>query len=332
MSCLNTTGCSGNENFTRLLDRAGKNRFLQKAERFSSEITGIGPGESFYRGMMEALGYSGNKDAFMELARRAPLEYLEMKKDCGMPDEKYIFYLQLILLGTAGFLTVENMERLLSAGLDKVLVRQMIGKVKSIDLKNAMSPGNWRFFRIRPCNSPVRRLVAMCYLLLKYRRKGLLRGALDLINSVSDITKPRNQEKELVVSAGGTSYLGDTRAAEIIVNVLLPFTFAYGKHNDESELSGKALALYTNYPGLEMNSLLRHMTTQFGFSKKAVNTTIRQQGMIHIYKNLCTRGRCADCELGKLESGRNIQGQPVNLSGLEPEEAAGGDHRGIIGA
>ncbi|UCD09091.1 MAG: DUF2851 family protein [Dehalococcoidales bacterium] len=332
ISCLNFTGYASNKLLEQKLDSAGKNRFFEKSERFYSEISSIGPGESLYRGIMEALGYSGNKGAFMELARRIPLGFLEMKKENKITDETYFVDLQCLLFGTAGFLTGENIERLCSAGLDRELVAQMMVSVQYMDMNDVMSPRSWRLFRIRPCNSPFRRLAAMSYLLLKYRRKGLLESMLDLIDSVSDSAKPRELEKELVVSAGRTSYLGKNRAAEIIVNVLLPFTFAYGEYNNEPELSEKALALYTNYPGLEMNSLLRHMIRQLGFEKSAVKTAIRQQGMIHIYKNLCTQGRCHDCELSKFKAGCDIQGQPVYLPGFESEKAAGGDHRSIIGA
>ena len=332
MNCLNVAGYAGDKYIFKYLDRAGKNRFLQKAERFSSEISGVTPGESLYRGIMEALGYSGNKDAFRELARKAPLDLLEIKKDSGMRDDTYLFYLQLILFSRAGFLAAENMERLCSAGLDRELVKRMIGAVKVTDGSDTMSPGSWRLFRIRPCNSPFRRLAAMSYLLLKYRRKGLLKGMLDLVDSVSDAAKPRDMEKGLVVSTDSISYLGKNRAAEIIVNVLLPFAFAYGEYNDEPELSEKALALYTDYPGLEMNSLIRHMTGQLGFDKSAVNRAIRQQGLIHIYKNLCTRGRCYECELSKFKTGRDVQRKSVNLPGFKPEETAGSDHGGVIGA
>jgi hypothetical protein len=332
IGCLNIAGYAGDKYIIKHLDRAGKNRFLQKTERFSSEISGTTPGESLYHGIMEALGYSGNKDAFRELARRAPLELLEMKKDCRMRDETYLFNLQLTLFGRAGFLTAENMERLCSAGLDSEPVKRTISTVKLTDRYDTMSPGSWRLFRIRPCNSPFRRLAAMSYLLVKYRREGLLKGMLNLMYSVSDAAKPRDLEKGLVISTDRISYLGKNRAAEIIVNVLLPFAFAYGENNNEPELSGKSLALYTNYPGLEMNSLVRHMTGQLGLDKIAVNKAIRQQGLIHIYKNLCTRGRCQECPLSEFKTGRDVQRKPVNLTSLEPEETAGSDHGGVIGA
>ena len=160
---------------------------------------------------------------------------------------------------------------------------------------------------------------------------------LDLIDSISDLTQSHKLETELVVSTQDNAnniitLLGKNRTAEIIVNVLLPFCFAYGRYKDKSGLAEKALALYSRYPKLEANSLIRHMTRQLGVNKTAVNTAIRQQGLIHIYKNLCTRGRCYECELSEFKTGRDIQRKPVDLPGFESEETAGGDHCGIIGA
>jgi hypothetical protein len=139
---------------------------------------------------------------------------------------------------------------------------------------------------------------------------------LNMIVSVSNAAKPRELENGLV-SPGetSTSFLGKNRAGEIIVNVLLPFAFAYGECNTEPESSEKALALYKDYPGLEMNSLIKHMIRQLGLKKTMVNTAIRQQGMIHIYKNLCTRGRCQECELSQFKTRRNIQRQAVDFPG-----------------
>jgi hypothetical protein len=332
MTCMNLAGNRGSKVFGSYLDRAGRTRFLQKAVRFTSEIDDIGPDESLYRGIMEALGYSANKDSFLELARKMPLTLLEAKKDSGMQDENYLFELLLLLFAMAGFLKEEYRERLCSAGLDGELVKRMIRTGNSLVMNGAVSTGSWRLFRIRPCNSPFRRLAAMSYLLLKYRDKGLLRSMLDLIDSVPDPVKPRELERELVISEGGISFLGKNRAAEIIVNVLLPFVFAFGNKYNEPELSERALALYAVYPGLEKNSLTRHMTAQLGLYRTAVNTAIRQQGMIHIYKTLCTQGRCHECELSECKTGRYIQGQPVDLAGFKTEKAAGGDHGSVIGA
>jgi hypothetical protein len=74
------------------------------------------------------------------------------------------------------------------------------------------------------------------------------------------------------------------------------------------------------------------MIEQLGIGRGIVNSAMRQQGLIHIYNNLCTQGGCNICELSKFESGGYVQSQVVGEAGTEPEIAAGGNHGGIVRA
>jgi len=105
------------------------------------------------------------------------------------------------------------------------------------------------------------------------------------------------------------SLLGRGRAADIVVNVLLPFVFVWGKLNSQPELSRKAFTLYHNYPRLSVNTMERHMIKQIGLDSRLVNSAQRQQGLIHIYNTLCTQGKCDCCPLGSKVSsnGAHIQ-------------------------
>ncbi len=303
--CRHITKYITEEYVGELLDRAGEERFLEKSTRFYEEIIESGAGATLYRGIMVALGYSGNKDAFLELAGVLPLELLEMKKDCEIPDEEYLFGIQTLLLGTAGFLTENNTGRLYAAGLDNITVEKLVKAAKCINPEDIMPSKRWRLFRIRPCNSPVRRLMAMSYLLLRYRNRGLLERLLDLADSAPETAGHGEPEKGFIVTLGDIrgTLLGKSRAEEITVNILLPFVFACGVFNEISQMSEKALKLFRDYPRLETNSLVKHMAGQLGLEKTTVNTVRRQQGLIHIYNSLCTRGRCEDCELSNPEAG-----------------------------
>ena len=103
---------------------------------------------------------------------------------------------------------------------------------------------------------------------------------------------------------GGTgidslTLLGRRRAADIIVNILLPFAFAWGEVTSQKELMQKALDLYRSYPKLAENSIEKHMKNQLGLSNNLVNSARRQQGLIHIYNTLCSQGKCNCCPLGE---------------------------------
>ena len=101
--------------------------------------------------------------------------------------------------------------------------------------------------------------------------------------------------------------LGGRRAADIIINVLLPFTFAWAELGSQLQLEEKALELYRHYPKLAANTIERHMKKQLGISNDLVDSARRQQGLIHIYHTLCTQGRCHCCPLSQLEPGDHIQ-------------------------
>ncbi len=108
-----------------------------------------------------------------------------------------------------------------------------------------MSGEAWDTFKVRPGNLPVRRLAAMSYLLLRYREKGLLSGLMDYLDGWQP-ESPRGLEAGLMVGAEGywaaeldfglpagrsaPALLGRDRAAEIVVNVLLPFAAAWGNY------------------------------------------------------------------------------------------------------
>ena len=87
------------------------------------------------------------------------------------------------------------------------------------------------------------------------------------------------------------------RAADIAVNVLLPFTFAWGKFTSQPELEQKSVDLYRRYPKLMANTVERHMSQQLGLNSSVVNSARKQQGLIHIYRSLCTQGKCNCCQL-----------------------------------
>jgi len=328
------------------LDRAGEERFISKTERFQGDIDTMGTGQSLYRGIMGALGYSGNKLAFLELARRAPLRVLETENRANLPEGRYLAIRQALLLGTAGFLYGHLRNKYMVNWVDERWIEGLERIWSSSARIQVIPPDMWHLFKIRPGNTPASRIMAMSYLLLRYREEGLLGGLLSLVEGLPEEQGYRGLERGLLVTdydcgecyhgyPGGLkrrALLGRERAADIVVNVLLPFAFALSRVTGNPVLGEKALYLYRSYPRLGVNSVERHMTEQLGLARGLVNSAMRQQGLIHIYNNLCTQGKCRFCELGELEAGSYVQSQTIHAAGSEPEVAAGGNHGGVIRA
>jgi hypothetical protein len=139
--------------------------------------------------------------------------------------------------------------------------------------------------------------------------------------------------------------LGSGRASDIMINVLLPFTCAWSQLNGRPDLAGAVLEAYRDYPKLSDNALLRHMRSQLQIKGSAVSSAGRQQGLLHIYRTLCTQGRCRTCPLSpsgrsnapetvlhESQAGDDVHVEAVGLTCPELEITAGGNHGGIVGA
>jgi hypothetical protein len=119
-----------------------------------------------------------------------------------------------------------------------------------------MSADDWHFFKIRPGNYPPRRIAAMSYLLLRYRQPGLLAGLENkikeaLANNDGNVLEEgllvmtdefRGYYSDLGMPSSGIApaLLGKERAADIVINVLLPFFYARSMAADGE----KALNIY----------------------------------------------------------------------------------------
>jgi len=322
MPCLKASDRLITGIMAEFLDSAGEERFLAKAVKFQADLAQVEASQSLYQGIMGALGYSKNKLPFLELARRLPLQILESTTQGKISDEECLTRQQALLLGTAGLLPSQRQSRHQGNELDNKWTDKLERLWTSYPHTKAMPPNAWHLFKVRPNNSPVRRLAAMSYLILRYRGKGIFEELVNLVKEVPTSQGYHRLEKGLVVTTNGywashfdfgsgsrignKSLIGSRRADDIVVNVLLPFTLAWSKVASQPELEKKALDLYRRYPKLAVNSVERHMRHQLGLSSNLVDSAQRQQGLIHIYNTLCTQGKCNYCPLSQLEAGNHI--------------------------
>jgi len=221
---------------------------------------------------------------------------------------------QALLLGTAGLLpsqsTALNWSGEKGEWSDKLERSWAItGQTET------MSEYDWELFKVRPNNFPMRRIAAMSYLMLRYRGKQLLDEVISLIRESSAEKGYLKLEKMLLVSAEGywanhfdfgpasrlasPTLIGRRRAADIVINIFLPFTFSWGRINSQPQMARKALEIYQNYPRVAANTVEKHMRKQLGLGGNMVNSARQQQGLLHIYKTLCSQGKCYCCPVGE---------------------------------
>ena len=300
--CYHAVGHLSDAVVGRLLDEAGEQRFQLKAARFRERIAEGEAEQALYQGLMRALGYAKNKEQFQELASRLPISVLH---GLVRGREKDRLIIQALLLGTAGLLPSQRGIEADEAAVELQRMWRFCDGVAPMDC------AQWHLFRVRPENFPTRRLMAASYLLGRFLEKGLLRGVLELV--------PKGQkelEAGFMVAAAdywgrhfdfgcrvrNSNLIGRGRARDIIVNVVLPFTFAWAELNSQPELGKQALNLYRHQPKLGDNEITRELTGLLlgGDGSDVVNSAMRQQGLIHLFQSFCRERKCAQCPIATL--------------------------------
>jgi len=311
LPCFQILNHMDRQTLRKLLNTAGEERFKQKAMHFQTEI--LCPdsngtqkeeaGQVLFQGMMRALGYAKNTKPFEDLADRMPLNFIESREGVALK--------QALLLGTAGLLPPQRWQGKFAKERE---IQELEQIWQSADKKvKTMKEGDWNFSHIYPNNSPVRRIVALSYLIERYYEGTLLAGILQLVKEAPLSGGHRVLENGLTVVGDGywrdhfdfdvrsktkiSALLGNSKAAEILVNVVLPFAFSWGEITNEARLAEKAMELYRDYPRLAEHFITRHMTKQLSFEEPFDLAACHQQGLIHIFRNYCREGRCSQCSL-----------------------------------
>ena len=299
------------------LDRAGDARFTEKSRAFLQLLSprdGRGPasgaaqaGEVLYLGVMDALGYSRNREPFRKLARGMPLARLDrMVRDLNPEERKTA--LQALLLGAAGLLASpgggDEKRRHVAGSTLTASLLPLQGRWRNTGLAPVVEAEEWRLFRIRPSNHPARRLIGMARLLDCLWDEGLVEGLARNVKSgtveglrAALIQPSPDVQADQGAGLMGTALIGGDRAGEIAVNMALPFFFAWGSLVRDGHLRRTALALYRAWPTLPSNEISREMaallTSQMGAQaatrgndvlRREITGARRQQGLIHLYR------------------------------------------------
>ena len=268
------------EELGRLLDEVGEERFRQKAERFAAQMNQEAPTQVLYRGIMRALGYTRNKERFEELAQRLPWAVLEGFCQ-GKSYSEQVKVLQSLLLDMAGLLPAGDRED-----------------------SEPLAVSCWEFFRVRPDNQPQRRLIGAAHLFARFIKVGLLEGVVRLLGECgSDVER---LEVGFTVGASGIYWegeralIGRSRAREVMVNIVLPFAYAWAKASSQPALAEQALVLYIRYSRLSENQITRGLTRLLfdGNGSKVIDSARRQQGLIYLDKTFCFQRSCGECPIG----------------------------------
>lgn len=207
---------------------------------------------------------------------------------------------------------------------------------------------DWVFARLRPPNHPSRRLAGLARLVLRWELSEpatlldklaeildiapsptayntacqtfneLCRVELTAANSDSDLFWSRRYDfadrailASMKAKGASADLIGTDRAADIVVNVFLPFLAAYGRDRYQPTLAKTALAAYHAHPRLSNNELIDNVARQV-FNKwlgqpdatgqlytisRLITGACRQQGLIFLHRTFCSEQNFEACPL-----------------------------------
>ena len=246
------------------LDRAGDERFRSKAGGYAMELESVDAEQVLYAGIMEALGYSANRKPFAALAASVPMARLRALRD--EPGVTRLLSIRAMLVSASGLMSSASTE-------DAERFDATLKGLPSVE--KIAEP--WKTFRVRPSNHPLRRIEGAAVLIDRALREGLV--------SALARTVRQGTHRPVIDQFTVPPFIGESRAREIAVNVVLPFLYAWGGVARDRKLRAASMEIFRRMPGLADNEITREMKRLLppGVDTRGAR---RQQGLIHLYKHM----------------------------------------------
>ncbi len=303
------------------LAAAGDARFDAAVARFGAQVTGrdgTALEQLLYEAVAEALGYSHNAAAMRTLAAALPLAAVRAHTS----RLSGALQAEALLLGTAGLLP--SQRHLPAARRDDPYLAALEQAWQETQGVPALRAYHWETGRVRPENTPVRRVVALAHLALRWPAPGLVPRVLDGIASLPPAAAARALAALVTVpcppgfwaafwdagvplrAASGhraveaAALVGASRAADVVVNVFLPLAAALAAYRGDREREERARAVYQAHPPLAENWITRLVRERAGLPAgrgDPLATARHQQGLIALYEGPCHALVCRTCPL-----------------------------------
>ncbi len=269
-----------------------------------------------YEGFMEALGYSKNQQPFVKLARNVPLQWLADTITSSRSSNPQLD-IEAMLFGVSGLLTSPKRT---DDEATKEFVTQLQTswkKIQKLYRNECCDATEWQFFRLRPDNFPTMRLAGAARFVSSLLNKRLLKSLIQILKNqeLNSKEKHRRLTELFMVDADGfwkthyrfgeqakkelTKLIGNSRADEIVQNVVVPVCFLYARIFKDKDVRRSTLEVFERCLPTSENSILKTIDEQLLKGKFKLNSAKLQQGALQLYKFYCSEERCGECMVGK---------------------------------
>jgi hypothetical protein len=272
-----------------VLEAAAQFRLRRKADRLRQRIEIHGRDETIYQSLADALGYKQNRLPFTLLAQRLPLALLLKHREDA----------EALLFGVSGFLETPDLAAVRKS--TRSYLRSLWDrwwKHREQFARLILPPKIWKLSGARPLNHPHRRLGALAVLVGNWRKfsAGANNGAASDVTSLLTSLQHNFWTKHYTLAAQSSpsslAIIGDSRAAEVLANVIYPLALA-----NDRDLWSEYKKLRAQLSNRSVKIAAARLFADDPRQKHFLRTVVGQQGLLQIYEDFCLRDAsdCADC-------------------------------------
>jgi hypothetical protein len=272
-----------------VLEAAAQFRLRRKADRLRQRAETHGREETIYQSLADALGYKQNRLPFTLLAQRLPLALLHKYRDDA----------EALLFGVAGFLETPDLAVVRKP--TRSYLRSLWDrwwKHREQFARLIVPPKIWKLSGARPLNHPHRRLGALATLVANWRKFSALanNGAASDVASLLTTLQHNFWTTHYTLTAQSSTFalalIGDSRAAEVLANVIYPLALANNR-----DLWSDYKKLRAQLSNRSVKIAAARLFADDPRQKQFLRTIVGQQGLMQIYEDFCLRDAsdCADC-------------------------------------
>ncbi|MFI5202481.1 MAG: DUF2851 family protein [Candidatus Kapaibacterium sp.] len=261
--------------------------------------------ERVYQLTMDALGYSQNRVPFRELSTLLPISRLLFVRNSFSENASTVF--EALFFGVAGLLPKPSIEFDNEANEYLIELNAAWNSIQqSMRFPEVLAEHDWAFFRIRPANSPHRRLALAAGLAERYfsreewnfRNEFFDRGSAALPVNTTFWESHTSFASKLPAAQ---SLLGEERSSAIWLNVVLPSRIARMRMEPESlSRRQRERALIEEWGGARTQTSAKYLAVieQELLEGENVSSVRSEQGALLLERNFCQKLRCSECPIG----------------------------------
>lgn len=239
----------------------------------------------FYITLAKYFGMGVNAEPFQLLAQSLPQQLLAKHKYNPSQIDALIF-------GVAGFLPAMQDDAY------SIILNREFDFLQTKYALQQLPKGVWKFAKTRPANFPTTRLAQFSALVFQSVHLFSKLMQAQSIEAAEALLTVKPHEELQLNNLYGAQHLplggiGKQTIQHLLINVVVPFKFVYGKHMLNEALCEQAIDWLEKLPA-EKNTITKFWST-IGFKAKQA---LHSQALVELNNNYCEKHRCLSCSIG----------------------------------